>query len=59
MVMHLVHKAAMGCGCRGREEGFSMRVLATNFSAPHNILYGPDGALWITDRARWKEHHTR
>ncbi len=33
-----------------REEGFSVRVLATNFSAPHNILYGPDGALWITER---------
>ncbi len=33
-----------------RQEGFSVRVLATNFSAPHNILYGPDGALWITER---------
>ncbi|MDQ4101674.1 MAG: PQQ-dependent sugar dehydrogenase [Thermoproteota archaeon] len=32
------------------QEGFSTRVLATNFSAPHNILYGPDGALWITER---------
>jgi PQQ-dependent dehydrogenase (s-GDH family) len=32
------------------EEGFSVRVLATNFSAPHNILYGPDGVLWITER---------
>jgi PQQ-dependent dehydrogenase (s-GDH family) len=30
--------------------GFSVRVLGTNFSAPHNILYGPDGALWITER---------
>jgi PQQ-dependent dehydrogenase (s-GDH family) len=29
---------------------FSTRVLATNFSAPHNILYGQDGALWITER---------
>lgn len=27
-----------------------MRTLATNFSAPLNILYGPDGALWITER---------
>lgn len=33
-----------------RQEGFSVKVLATNFSAPHNILYGPDGALWITER---------
>jgi PQQ-dependent dehydrogenase (s-GDH family) len=33
-----------------RVDGFSVRVLATNFSAPHNILYGPDGALWITER---------
>ncbi|HEX2106296.1 MAG TPA: glucose/sorbosone family PQQ-dependent dehydrogenase, partial [Nitrososphaera sp.] len=33
-----------------RQEGFSIRVLATNLSAPHNILYGPDGALWITER---------
>jgi PQQ-dependent dehydrogenase (s-GDH family) len=33
-----------------RQEGFSTSVLATNFSAPHNILYGPDGALWITER---------
>ncbi len=32
------------------QEGFSVRVLATNFSAPHNILYGPDNALWITER---------
>lgn len=31
-------------------EGFSVQVLATNFSAPYNILYGPDGALWITER---------
>lgn len=33
-----------------RQEGFSVRVLATNFSAPHNILFGPDGTLWITER---------
>jgi PQQ-dependent dehydrogenase (s-GDH family) len=33
-----------------RQEGFSVRLLATNFSAPHNILYGPDGAFWITER---------
>jgi PQQ-dependent dehydrogenase (s-GDH family) len=32
------------------EEGFSAGVLATNFSSPHNILYGPDGVLWITER---------
>ncbi|MEW6604426.1 MAG: glucose/sorbosone family PQQ-dependent dehydrogenase [Thermoproteota archaeon] len=32
------------------QEGFSVSVLATNFSAPHNILYGPDGVLWITER---------
>jgi PQQ-dependent dehydrogenase (s-GDH family) len=32
------------------QNGFTVRILATNFSAPHNILYGPDGALWITER---------
>jgi glucose/arabinose dehydrogenase len=32
------------------DQSFSTRVLATNFSSPHNILYGPDGALWITER---------
>jgi PQQ-dependent dehydrogenase (s-GDH family) len=32
------------------QEGFSVQVLATNFSAPYNILYGHDGALWITER---------
>ena len=32
------------------QDGFSASVLATNFSAPHDILYGPDGALWITER---------
>lgn len=32
------------------QEGFSVSLLAMNFSAPHNILYGPDGALWITER---------
>lgn len=33
-----------------RQEGFSVSLLATNFSQPHNILYGPDDALWITER---------
>ncbi len=32
------------------EKGFSSSILASNFSAPHNILYGPDGLLWITER---------
>jgi PQQ-dependent dehydrogenase (s-GDH family) len=32
------------------EKGFSSNILATNLSAPHNILYGPDGLLWITER---------
>lgn len=36
------------------QEGFSASVLATNFSAPHNILYGPDGALWVTERVGQK-----
>lgn len=31
-------------------EGFDVRTLATNFSEPHNIIYGPDGNLWITER---------
>lgn len=33
-----------------RQDGFSTRILAANLTAPHNILYGPDGALWITER---------
>ncbi|HJY09977.1 MAG TPA: hypothetical protein VJ250_03445, partial [Nitrososphaeraceae archaeon] len=33
-----------------RQEGFSVSLLATNFSQPHNILHGPDDALWITER---------
>jgi PQQ-dependent dehydrogenase (s-GDH family) len=32
------------------EKGFTTSVIATNLSAPHNILYGPDGLLWITER---------
>src|SRR3712207_4073555 len=32
------------------QEGFSVSLLATNFSVPHNILYGADDALWITER---------
>jgi glucose/arabinose dehydrogenase len=32
------------------QEGFSVRSLSTNFSAPHNVLYGPDNVLWITER---------
>ena len=28
-----------------------MRLLASNFSEPHNIIYGPDNVLWITERA--------
>jgi PQQ-dependent dehydrogenase (s-GDH family) len=33
-----------------KEEGFSVNVLARNFSAPLNMLYGPDDTLWITER---------
>jgi len=33
-----------------KQEGFSVNVLAANLSQPHNILYGPDNALWITER---------
>lgn len=33
------------------QKGFSISVLATNLSSPYNILYGPDGALWITERS--------
>jgi PQQ-dependent dehydrogenase (s-GDH family) len=32
------------------QEGFEVSVLATNFSEPHNIIYGPDNILWITER---------
>jgi PQQ-dependent dehydrogenase (s-GDH family) len=33
-----------------KQEGFSVHVLARNLSAPLNLLYGPDGKLWITER---------
>jgi PQQ-dependent dehydrogenase (s-GDH family) len=33
-----------------KQEGFSVRLLATNLSQPYNILYGPDDSLWITER---------
>lgn len=32
------------------QKDFNSSVLATNFSEPLNILYGPDGLLWITER---------
>jgi len=32
------------------QEGFEVRLLASNFSEPHNIIYGPDNILWITER---------
>lgn len=32
------------------QEGFATSILATNFSAQYNVLYGPDGVLWITQR---------
>jgi PQQ-dependent dehydrogenase (s-GDH family) len=32
------------------QEGFSVSVLAKNLSQPYIILYGPDDALWITER---------
>lgn len=33
-----------------KEQGFSVNVIARNLSAPLNLLYGPDDALWITER---------
>ena len=33
-----------------KEKGFSVNVIARNLSAPLNLLYGPDDALWITER---------
>jgi len=32
------------------QHGFSSSIFTTNFSEPLNILYGPDGLLWITER---------
>jgi PQQ-dependent dehydrogenase (s-GDH family) len=32
------------------QQGFSVRVIATNFSQPYNIIYGPYNLLWITER---------
>ncbi len=34
-----------------KQEGFSVKVLATNLSKPYNIIYGPDDKIWITERA--------
>ncbi|MDQ2686160.1 MAG: hypothetical protein M3Y25_10010, partial [Thermoproteota archaeon] len=33
-----------------KEKGFLVNVIARNLSAPLNLLYGPDDALWITER---------
>jgi PQQ-dependent dehydrogenase (s-GDH family) len=33
-----------------KQHGFMVNVIARNLSAPLNILYGPDDALWITER---------
>ena len=33
-----------------KQQGFTVNVLAANLSRPFNILYGPDDALWITER---------
>jgi len=33
-----------------KEQGFTVNVMARNLSAPLNLLYGPDNALWITER---------
>ena len=33
-----------------KQQGFSVKVIARNLSAPLNILYGPDDVLWITER---------
>ena len=32
------------------KQGFSVHVITRNLSAPLNLLYGPDNALWITER---------
>jgi len=32
------------------QEDFSSKLLTSNLTAPHNIIYGPDNALWITER---------
>jgi hypothetical protein len=42
--------------CLSKQEGFSVSVLATNLSQPHNILYGPDNALDY--RAFCQKYHT-
>ncbi|HET9825657.1 MAG TPA: PQQ-dependent sugar dehydrogenase, partial [Chitinophagaceae bacterium] len=34
----------------GQNEPFSMRVVATNFSFPWEIVYGPDNNIWTTER---------
>ncbi len=32
------------------QEGFSVKAITRNLSAPLNILYGPDDTLWVTER---------
>jgi glucose/arabinose dehydrogenase len=34
-----------------KQEGFSVKVLATNLSKPYTIIYAPDDKIWITERA--------
>ena len=36
------------------EDTFSMRVVATGLDAPWEITWGPDGRLWISERAGWR-----
>src|SRR6058998_176603 len=34
----------------GPQEPFAMRVVATGLADPFQIIWGPDGFLWVTER---------
>jgi PQQ-dependent dehydrogenase (s-GDH family) len=44
---------ASGCGGSGGDEGpaFTRRVVASGLANPWEILWGPDGMLWVTEKS--------
>jgi PQQ-dependent dehydrogenase (s-GDH family) len=50
----LTTSVALACGIFQAvaltQSAFSMRVVATGFGAPWEVVYGPDDQLWVTER---------